>query len=229
MHATRPYPASRRWLPAALLLAALLPAMSCATAARTAAEADPPRAVAIDDATTGAGAALPAWEVDPVHTRVLVAIDHAGFSRALGTVSGTTGRLAMAPGTWDGASVEVEVPLARLDFGDEAWNRAVLARGLLDVERHPVARFHSTRVEPIDADHARIHGTLALHGVEQPVVLEARRNGERRHPMPPFRRTAGFSATTVLERADFGVDAWPSVIGGTVELTIELEATRTRD
>jgi hypothetical protein len=53
-------------------------------------------------------------------------------------------------------------------------------------------------------------------------------NGARRHPMPPFRRTVGFSATTVLSRKDFGIDAWPNVIGDTVELRIEAEATRAR-
>ena len=46
--------------------------------------------------------------------------------------------------------------------------------------------------------------------------------------MPPFRRTVGFSATAALSRKDFGIDAWPSVIGDAVELRIEAEATRAR-
>jgi polyisoprenoid-binding protein YceI len=44
--------------------------------------------------------------------------------------------------------------------------------------------------------------------------------------MPPFRRTAGFSAVAHLDRFDYGVDAWPSVIGRDVEIRIELEASR---
>ena len=43
--------------------------------------------------------------------------------------------------------------------------------------------------------------------------------------MPPFRRTVGFSATTTISRADFGITAWKSVIGDDVELRIEAEAT----
>ena len=39
-----------------------------------------------------ASAAGPArYNLDPVHTRVMFAIDHAGFSKAIGTVSGSTG------------------------------------------------------------------------------------------------------------------------------------------
>jgi hypothetical protein len=44
--------------------------------------------------------------------------------------------------------------------------------------------------------------------------------------LPPFRRTAGFSATATISRSEFGIDAWPSVIGDQVELRIEAEAMR---
>lgn len=177
----------------------------------------------------GAARAQPApYALDPVHTRILVAIDHAGFSSALGTVSGATGTLWFDTAGWTGAQVVVEIPLGRLDFGDEDWNRATLARNLLDAQAHPVATFASTRIEPLDERSAIVHGVLRLRGVEREVALHVVRNAARRHPLPPFRRTVGFSATTVLSRADFGITAWKSVIGDAVELRIEAEATRTR-
>ena len=168
------------------------------------------------------------YALDPVHTRIVLAIDHAGFSKALGTVSGSTGTLQFDPADWSSAQVEVEIPLARLDFGDDAWNRAALARNLLDAEEHPVARFVSTRVEPVDAARAVVHGTLTLRGVSRDVALDVTLNAAKRHPLPPFRQTVGFSASTTLSRADFGITAWKSVIGDQVELRIEAEATRTR-
>ena len=70
-----------------------------------------------------------------------------------------------------------------------------------------------------------MHGDLTLRGVTREVVLDAMLNAAKRHPMPPFRRTVGFSATTTLSRADFGITAWKSVIGDEVELRIEAEAT----
>lgn len=166
------------------------------------------------------------YALDPVHTRVLFAIDHAGFSKALGTVSGSEGSLRFDPDDWAGAQLDVTVPLTRLDLGDAKWNQAVLARNLLDGERFPQAHFVSTRVEPIDANHAQVFGTLTLHGVSQEVVLQVTLNQVKRHPLPPFHRTAGFSATTTLSRAAFGIDAWKSVIGDSVELRIEAEAIR---
>lgn len=174
----------------------------------------PPRAHA-----AGEGFAL-----DPVHTRVLFAVSHAGFSQALGTVSGSSGRLWFDPGDWSTAKLAVNVPMTRLDLGDAKWTRAVGARNLLDVAGHPVATFVSTRIVPRDPQHAQVCGDLTLHGVTRDTCLDVTFNQLRHHPLPPFRHTAGFSATAALSRKEFGIDAWPSVIGDRVELRIEAEA-----
>ncbi|GAB1596529.1 YceI family protein [Lysobacter claricitrinus] len=161
--------------------------------------------------------------IDPVHTRVMVAASHAGFSQAMGVASGATGRVDFDDG-WANAKVDVTVPLKKLDYGDAGWNRAV--QGLLDTDKFADAHFISDRVTPRDATHAEICGTLSLHGVSKPLCMDATLNALKRHPMPPFRRTAGFSATAKLDRFDYGIENWPSVIGREVELRIEIEASR---
>lgn len=166
------------------------------------------------------------YELDPVHTRVVFAVSHAGFSSAIGAISGSTGRLVFDPSDWTTARVQARIPLARLDLGDAGWNRATLAAALLDAGEHPEATFVSNRVEPIDARHASLYGTLTLRGIAREVKLDVIFNAARRHPMPPFRRTAGFSATGTIRRSDFGMTAWQGVIGDEVEVRIEAEATR---
>jgi polyisoprenoid-binding protein YceI len=190
---------------------ALLPAMASAGQAIT-------PETGTDNRTT--------WQLDPVHTRVLFAISHAGFSQALGTVSGSQGVLRFDPQDWSRTQLQVTVPLDRLDLGDADWNRAALAGNLLDVKHHPVAQFVSTSATGPDAGHARVCGDLSLRGVTRPLCLEVTLNAIKRHPMPPFRRTAGFSATAALSRSDYGIDAWPSMIGDQVTLRIEAEAVR---
>ena len=169
-----------------------------------------------------------AYAIDPVHTRVAFFIDHAGFSKAIGTVSGSTGTLVFDRDDWSTARLDVRVPVSRLDLGDAKWNSAALAANLLDGQRHPDAHFVSSRIEPVDADHARVCGDLTLRGVTRPQCLDVTLNALKRHPLPPFRRTAGFSATATLSRADFGITAWKNVIGDEVQLRIEAEATRER-
>lgn len=169
-----------------------------------------------------AGAEPARYALDPVHTRVLFAIDHAGYSRALGTVSGSTGSVVFDPDDWSSARVEVEVPLARLELGDAVWNDAALR--MIDAQAHPVARFISRRVEPVAVDAARVCGDLTLGAATRGFCLHVQFNQLRRYPLPPFRRTAGFSAAGDLSRGDFGLTRWSTLVGDTVELRIEAEA-----
>ena len=180
-------------------------------------------------AATGAHAAgADNYALDPVHTRVVFLVEHAGFSRAMGAIPGSSGTLRFDRDDWRSAQLDVTVPLARLDLGDAKWNAAVLASRLLDAEKHPEARFVSHQVEGVDADHAKVCGELTLRGVTAPLCMDVTFNALQRHPLPPFRRTAGFSATATLSRKAFGIEAWPTVIGDEVKLLIEAEAIRDR-
>lgn len=167
------------------------------------------------------------FELDPVHTRVAFRIDHAGFSKAIGTFSGTTGELDFDPDDWSTATLDVTIPLATLEIGDQKWRDKVLDRTFLDADGQPSARFVSTRVEPGQPGEARVFGQLTLRGVSREVALDVRLNALKRHPLT-LRRTAGFSATGTIRRSDFGMDAWRRVVGDEVELLIEAEATRRR-
>ncbi|MEO6170899.1 MAG: YceI family protein [Lysobacter sp.] len=186
-------------------------------------------AAAVLCAMTGAPAAASEardWVLDPVHTRVMFAVSHAGFSQALGTVSGSEGRMQFDPDDWSRTRLDASVPLQRLELGNEAWNLATLAPRLLDAQAHPVARFVSDRAVATAPGQGEVCGELSLRGVTRPLCMDVTVNAIKRHPMPPFRRTAGFSATATILRSDYGIDAWPTMIGDEVTIRIEAEAVR---
>lgn len=174
-----------------------------------------------------AAARIAHYELDPVHTRVLFTCNHFGYSNALGTFSRPTGTLSFDPDDWSRARLDVSIDLTTLDLGDAQFNQRILRRDFLDAQAHPVARFVSTQVEPLDRTRARVHGLLSLRGVERPLTLEVTLNRLARNRYT-MRRTAGFSARATLPRADFGITASPGVIGAHVELRIEAEAVRSR-
>src|SRR5690606_33750967 len=156
-------------------------------------------------ATAGAGEP-PRYEIDPVHTRVVFEIDHAGFSKAIGTISGSEGILHFDPDDWSTARLDVTVPMRRLDMGDADLVASVFAPRFLDVGRYPQARFVSTRVERHDDNRGTACGELTLHGTTRPLCMELVLNRMARHPLPPFRRTVGFSARASLKRSEFGMN-----------------------
>src|SRR5262245_41956993 len=68
-------------------------------------------------ANSGAGAAgIDDYTLDPVHTRIVFLVEHAGFSRAMGTISGSSGTLRFDRDDWRSAQLDVTVPIARLDL-----------------------------------------------------------------------------------------------------------------
>lgn len=167
------------------------------------------------------------YALDPVHSRVLFAVDHAGFSRSMATLGRIEGRLVLDGDDWTRARVEARIPMETLDFGDADWNRQMASRRWFDAVRHPEARFVSSRVEVIDEERLQVTGDLRVAGQSSEVVLDVRINQRARNPLT-HRPTVGFSATTTLDRRRFGMLAYPSLVGNEVEVRLEIEARRGR-
>ncbi len=186
-------------------------------------------AIAIVLASVFAAGACVAGEVryalDPVHTRVVFQVSHAGFSNSIGTFSRVEGELQFDDANWSTARLKVRIPMTTLDLGDANWREKILDRTFFDAGKFPEAVFESTIVEPTGSNTATVTGNLTMHGVTHPVTLAVILNALRRHPLT-FKKTAGFSATASLRRSDFGMTSWKNLVGDDVRLVIEAEAVR---
>lgn len=176
-----------------------------------------------------AHAAQEHFVIDPVHTRIAFHVEHLGLSHSIGTFSGANGSLDFDKDDWHGARLDVNIPLDRLDMGNDGWKKKVLSDAFLDSAKQPVAHFVATSVEPIDKTHAKVTGTLSLRGRDSTVVLDVTFNGLKRSLYTEFRKTAGFSATATLHRKELGMDAYPDAVGEDVAIDIEAEASAHAD
>jgi polyisoprenoid-binding protein YceI len=162
------------------------------------------------------------YSLDPKHTLVAFTIRRAGFSNAIGPLSGSTGTLRFDQNDWHSAQLNVTVPVTRLE-GNTKWSTAAFAAKLLDSEHYPEAHFFSHRATVIDATDICICGDLTLRGVTRPLCMEVTINALKQNPFPPFLRTASFSALATISRREFGIDSW-LIMGDSVQLTITAEA-----
>jgi polyisoprenoid-binding protein YceI len=178
------------------------------------------------------GIALPEpgeWQLDPVHTSVEFVARHLMVSKVRGRFTNASGTIHIAEDPTE-SWVEVEVDADSVESGDEKRDGHLRSPDFFDVERYPKITFRSTRLEGESPGHFLLHGDLTVHGVTRPVTLEAEYHGWT--PSPLGDRRAGFSATTEVDREDFGltwnvaVEAGGVLVGKKAKLEFEIEAIK---
>ena len=163
------------------------------------------------------------YSIDPVHSRVVFRVMHAGLSPSLGTVSKPSGRIDWDETDISRSRVNVQIPVNSLDMGDSEWNRKTL-KTFLDAENHPTATFQSTAVRVVSESLIEVDGVMRIAGGSAPITFITVINADKRHPLT-FRKTLGMQASADISRKAFGIDAWPSLVGDNVHLDIAIEAT----
>jgi polyisoprenoid-binding protein YceI len=169
------------------------------------------------------------WQLDPVHTSVEFVARHLMVSKVRGKFTKVSGSIHIAEDPTQ-SRVEVTIDPASVETGDEGRDAHLRSPDFFDVERYPEITFRSTRVEGESPGGFLVHGDLTVHGVTRPVTLEVDYHGWT--PSPFGDRRAGFSASTEVDREDFGlnwnvaIEAGGVVVGKKARLEFEIEAIK---
>ncbi|ASQ45222.1 YceI family protein [Legionella clemsonensis] len=160
--------------------------------------------------------------LDNQHSYVLWQVKHLGFSTQSGKwyVNGT---LILDKEKPENSKVEATIKIADMVTGIAELDKHLKAKLFFDAQRFPTATFVSNKVEVVSDNSAKVSGMLTLHGVSKPVVLDVTLNKVGKNPINE-RMTVGFSATTTINRSDFGINAFIPKVGDEVKITIEAEA-----
>ncbi len=166
-----------------------------------------------------AGAAT--YEVDPVHSNTLFKIKHAGASWFRGRFDAMSGTIRYDAAAPDKSTVELAIDVGSVDTNSSKRDDHLKGADFFDAAQFPKATFKSTKVVKQGSGLA-VTGDLALHGVTKSVTAQVEYVGGGKGPMG--NDVAGFSATLVLQRSDFGIKTYPGMLGEEVTLTIDVEA-----
>ena len=122
------------------------------------------------------------------------------------------------------SSVEVNLPMEGLRTGDDDLNRRLRGRDFFDAAQYPTITFKSTQITPrTGSNEFALVGALTVHGITQPVTLQAKINSVRDVPGQPPQM--GFDADGVLRRSDFGLSRYVPMVSDEIAIHITLEAT----
>jgi polyisoprenoid-binding protein YceI len=162
------------------------------------------------------------WKIDPAHSSAQFAVRHLGVSTVRGAfmkVSGSATYDAADPtkGTLD-ATIDASSVDTRVQMRDDDLRSA----NFLDVRKYPSITFHSKHTEVAPGGKLRITGELTIHGVTKEVVLDV--DGPSSPIKDPWgNQRIGASASTKINRNDFGVKGAPGAVGDEITITIDAE------
>jgi polyisoprenoid-binding protein YceI len=178
---------------------------------------------AVDTTTLSAGT----WAIDPIHSSINFAVRHLVVGKTYGRFGKFSGAITIGE---DGTpSVRAEVDANSLDTGNEQRDAHVKAPDFFDAAQFSTATFVSTAVRA-DGDNYLVDGDFTLKGVTKPVTLALAFNGVS--PGMGHGEVAGFDASVVLSRKDFGVggetllDGGGAIVGDKVTITLAIEALK---
>jgi polyisoprenoid-binding protein YceI len=165
------------------------------------------------------------WAIDPVHSEVSFTVRHMMVSKVRGRFDKFEGTIVTTEDPL-GSTVTATVDLNSINTAQEQRDAHIRSADFFEVEKYPEMTFTSTGIKEAE-EGLVLEGDLTLKGVTKAVAFNLEVNGVGPDAYGGTR--IGFSATTQINRKDYGVDfngPIPGVPGGVAvseNVTINLE------
>ncbi|MGW9827245.1 polyisoprenoid-binding protein YceI [Brevibacterium pityocampae] len=168
------------------------------------------------------------WNFDALHSDFGFVARHAGVSKVRGEFTDFTGTITVAD-EFENSRVEASANVSSITTGNEQRDGHLQSGDFFLAEEHPQATFVSTAIENFDGAEFDLVGDLTMRGVTLPVTFKAEFNGVA---VDGDSSLAGFSATTTVNRKDYGMKFHAAMGGGEllvsdkIVINIEIEAAK---
>ena len=160
------------------------------------------------------------YAVDKDHANVGFSVSHLGISNVIGRFNIFDGDLVFAAN--GESSVNFTIDAASVDTNQDRRDKHIRSDDFFAVDSFPTINFVSKSFEYSEAgDPKSITGELDFHGVKKSVTFQVEVVGSGEFPQGTAR--AGYKATTVLKRSEFGIDTFAGVVGEEITVTVNLE------
>jgi polyisoprenoid-binding protein YceI len=162
------------------------------------------------------------WKIDPNHSAAQFAVRHLGVSTVRGAFTKVSGSAIYDPADPSKDSLEATIEARSVDTRVEMRDKDLRSAHFLDVEKFPTITFHSKQTKATEPGKLQMTGDLTIHGVTKQVVLDV--DGPSAPIKDPMgNQRIGASATTKINRQDFGVSGAPGVVGDEISITLDVE------
>ena len=168
------------------------------------------------------------YVIDPAHTEVGFVARHLIGTKVRGRFTKFDGTIVIAD-PLEQSTVEEEAETASIDTGTQMRDDHLRTNDFLDAPNHPKLTLKSTGLTRVSGSEWKLAADLTIRGVTKPVVFDVEYHGAG-PGMQPGSEVLAFSASTEIDRRDFGVsfngvlDGGAIVVGNKVRIELEVEA-----
>jgi polyisoprenoid-binding protein YceI len=163
------------------------------------------------------------WHLDGPHSAAQFSVRHLGISTVRGTFTKVSGDLNYSPSDPAKSSLNVTIDASSVDTRVSKRDDDLRSERFFDVAKYPTITFKSKRVAAAGPGKLTVTGDLTIHGVTKEVALDVTGpSAPINNPMGPGQRM-GASATTQINRQDFGITTMTGMIGDEIDIQIDVE------
>ena len=167
-----------------------------------------------------AQAAVETYKIDPVHSSVGFTIRHF-FTNVPGTFTKFSGTIVVDRANLENSTVEAKIEVASVDTRNGMRDDDLRSDKFFSAVKLPAITFKSTSWKKTGEDTFDVTGDLTIRDVTKEVVLKTKSLGFG--PGMKGAMLSGWEASTTLNRNDFGITAYPKVLGDDIAVTITIE------
>jgi polyisoprenoid-binding protein YceI len=167
------------------------------------------------------------WKIDPAHSEINFTVRHLMISNVRGRFEKFSGDINFDIDNPAASTLDVSIDAASINTKEPQRDGHLRSPDFFDAEKFPSLTYKGTRFEVLDPSHGKIYGDLAIRGVAHQVVLDVEYSGMAKSPWG--NTSAGFSATTKINRKDWGLN-WNQalesggvLVGDEIKIAIEVE------
>ena len=175
--------------------------------------------------TICAAAQVQTWQIDPNHTAAQFSVRHMGISTVRGAFTKVSGSAQYDPSNVSKTSIDATIDASSVDTRVSMRDNDLRSPNYFDVEEYPTITFKSKSVQAAGEGKLKIVGDLTIHGVTKEVTLDV--DGPSAPVTDPKGNShLGASASTKVNRKDFGVGGSSNMVGEDITITIDVELVR---
>lgn len=167
------------------------------------------------------------WKVDPSHSKVGFSVSHLVISEVEGSFKTFDGSFENSGSDFSNAKINFSVDVSSIDTDNDQRDGHLKSEDFFYAEKYPKMTFESTSFKKKGKDTYELKGKLTMRGVTKTVTFDVKYGGQAVDGYGNTR--VGFTATTTLNRMDFGI-AWNAkteqgtwTVGEDVDVTLKLE------